>query len=799
MTTPTYLKTEASAAERTTDLLARMTLAEKCHQLSGVMPWVVLRADGSDLEDMTAITERPPGHVAQLIRDTPAQLADTITAMQRVFVDRTRLGVPAFFHAEALNGILAGGHVVHPTAIGLAATWSPDLIEAMADLTRRQMTRVGLRHALSPVMDIALDPRWGRVHETYGEDPYLVAAMSVAYTRGLQGDDPRTGVIATGKHFLGYAFPESGMNAATVNVGSRRLRDLFAFPFEAAIREAGLGSIMNSYSDIDGVPVAASREILTTLLRDVLGFDGFVSADYASIEQLYTRQGAASSLAEAGGLALAAGLDVEFPQPVAYGDLLCAEVEAGRVDASLVETSARRVLEAKFRSGLFENPYPAEHIDVAAVAQEGQELSRELAQRGVVMLENSGALPLAVRGKRIAVVGPHADAPELQFAAYSYPSWRSAVDAIHLGGAMTMVGIDADADNWHKQLITPGEAAGLPRERYGTRSLADALADDGADVTVAAGSGLTTRLGDEALDEAASLAQNAELVVVALGGASLWFSGERTEGEASDTADLALPAVQAELLARVVETGTPFVLVLVQGRAYTLPPEAEKASAILVSSYSGPFGPRAIVDVITGAVEPTGRLPYTIPRHVGQVPIYHHRPVGSGGRPATDEYPTGRYLDMEARPAYPFGAGKGWSEFLVEELQVQGSATTDGAFEVMATVTNTGDRTGSTLVQLYARARTAGMVRPFQQLVGFAPVDLDSGERTVVTFRVHADQLAATHPDGVLRVSPGEVIFVAGLDAEDPGASTATVLGGTAREVDSAQRVFFSETEVRGS
>ena len=286
-----HLDTSLSTDDRVAALLPRMTLAEKAHQLTSVMAFDLIQPDGSDLPTTDAVLAHPPGHIAQLIRDDPALLATDVANLQRRFIERTRLGIPALFHAEALNGLLAGGHMVFPTAIGLASTWRPDLVEQMAKLMRTQLVRVGMRHVLSPVMDVALDPRWGRVHETYGEDPYLVAANSVAYVRGMQGDDLGDGVIATGKHFLGYAAPESGLNAATVPAGPRRIRDLFAVPFEAAIQLAGLGSVMNSYSDIDGIPVAASRDILTGLLREELGFTGFVSADYASIEHLATRQG----------------------------------------------------------------------------------------------------------------------------------------------------------------------------------------------------------------------------------------------------------------------------------------------------------------------------------------------------------------------------------------------------------------------------------------------------------------------------------------------------------------------------
>ncbi|WP_426738215.1 glycoside hydrolase family 3 N-terminal domain-containing protein [Plantibacter sp. 2H11-2] len=789
----------SSPSERASALLERMTLAEKCSQLSSIFAWELIRPDGSPSQAAPETLATPPGHVAQLILEDARQLADTIGLLQRRFVEDTRLGIPALFHAEALNGILAGGHPAFPTAIGLAAGWSPALVRAMADLTRRQMMRVGLRHALSPVMDVAIDPRWGRVHETFGEDPYLVAALSVAFTRGIQGDDLASGVLATGKHFLGYAAPEAGMNSSIATIASRRMRDVFAFPFEAAINQAGLASVMNTYADIDGVPVGASKEILTDFLRGELGFTGFVSADYASIEQLATRQGVASDLGEAARLALGAGLDVEFPRTVAYGPVLVDEVANGRLDIGVVDRSVHRVLEAKFRLGLFEHPYPTESIDLAAIPAEGDDLSKELAQRSVVVLENDGVLPLDPAGRRIAVIGPHADAPELQFAAYSYVSWRQAVEAIHLGGEMTMVGIDNDADAWLRELVVPGEASHLGRDRYGTTSIAEALVARGALTTVEAGSSLTNDLDPADLARAVEAASAAELVVVALGGASLWFTGERTEGEASDTADIALPASQTRVLEAVAATGTPFIVVLVQGRAYTLPEVVAQARAIVMSSYGGPFGASAVVDVMVGDAEPIGRLPYSIPKHVGQVPIYHHRTAGSGGRPATAGYHTAGYLDMDADPAYPFGHGLGFTSFELGDVTTPDVVPTDGTFDVEVPVRNVGARNGSTIIQLYLRSRVSGVIRPFQQLAGFAQVDLERDASAVVRFRVHTDQLAASAVDRRVTVQPGSLEIAIGFDATAPVAGPPLRVEGPERVVRGVDRTFFSEVSVRAT
>lgn len=789
-----HLDATRTPEERAHDLLAEMTLLEKTYQVVGVMQRFLVRPDGTDADGLDELLLHPPGHVAQLILEDAATLATMVGSIQRRFVERTRLGIPALFHAEALNGFLAGGHMSFPTPIGLAAAWSPELVGAMAELVREQMIRTGMRHALSPVMDVALDPRWGRVHETYGEDPYLVTANAVAFTRGMQTDDLAHGVIATGKHFLGYANPVGGVNASAVEVGARRLRDLFGMPFEAAIRTAGLGSVMNSYSEIDGIPVAASHEVLTGLLRDVMGFEGFVSADYASIEQLVTRQQVALDASEAGRLALTAGLDVELPIPFAYGDRLAVEVEQGRVPMGVLDLSVRRILEAKFATGLFERPYPSESIDVRAAAAEGAELSLELARRGVVVLENRGVLPLGPERRRVAVLGPHADRPALQFATYTFPSWRQAIDATRRGGDGTMVGVDA-TDQWVQERFAPTDPDALVRDEFGARSLADALGDT-FDVVAAPGCGLTTRLGDAGLHDAIEAARSADLVVLALGGASLWFNGERTEGEASDTADPSLPAPQRELLDAVAATGTPTVVVLVQGRPVALPPAAIAADALVVAAYAGPFGGAAIADVLTGRAEPSGRLPYSVQRHVGQVPVHHHQKVGTGFRNPLPPASEGHYLDMPATPLYPFGHGRSFTTFALVDATAPTSADLFAPIPVETTLVNTGERDGVAVVQLYLRQRVSTVARPFQQLVGFARVVLRPGERRRIRFVVDPTQLAATDSRRELVVEPGGVRWVLGFDSSDEACSGTIELVGTRRVVPSDERVFLSGVEI---
>lgn len=796
--TSRYQDPLASATERASDLLSEMTLRERCFQLTSIPPWAYVNADGSRVADADAFLTQSAGFVCNFGVDDPASMARTVAALQRVAVEETRLGIPLLIQAEALSGFLSGGHMVFPTPVGLAATFSPELVEEMTETIRRQMKRVGVRHALSPNLDLGIDPRWGRVHETFGEDPYLVAAMGVAFIRGLQSEDLLEGIVATGKHFIAYGSPEAGINLSAVEVGPRRLRDLYAYPFEAAIQRAGLASVMNSYGDVDGVPACLSRSVLTDLLRNTLGFSGFVSADYGAIEQAFTRQKAARTPGEAGRLALHAGLDTEFPAPFGFGDALVAEVEAGRLDVTEVNLAVHRVLTAKFRLGLFENPYPSQHIDVESIADEGRDVSRELARRSVVLLENDGILPLS-RKLSIAVVGPHATNVKNQFATYSYPAFRDMMVHMSSGGMGNMIGIDPAMVEWNAEVFGPDVGESYVRERLGARSLAEAIAEHAANVVVEPGCALTKRLSPEHLERAVAAAADADVVILALGGASLWFNGERTEGEGSDSSDISLPAAQVELAEAVAATGTPTVAVLTQGRAYTLPPAVCSANALLVTTYAGPFGPEATADVLFGDVNPSGKLPYSIPRSPGQIPVYHHQRNGTGFRnPLPPDVPN-HYLDTAATPLYGFGRGASYTSFLLTDLECDRSTNTHGTVRISATVHNTGDRRGATVIQLYASADGVGVTRPAQQLAGIARVDLESSSSARLCFEVAMSQFGYTNADGEFAVDPGSLRLWLAFDSEQPALAAELEVEGERRTLTSAERSFFSTASVPSS
>ncbi len=795
----TFRDATLSPQERAALLLGEMTIEEKAQQLTCIQPQSVILAGSLRADTADEVLGNGIGQVSPLTSTggtNPQRIADEINQIQRHLREKTRLGIPAVFHNEAIAGTQAPGHVVFPTESGVAATWSPDLARQMGDLVRRQMRRLGMTQALGPTLDVSLEPRWGRVHETYGEDPYLAAAFGVDYIGGLQGTDLATGVVACAKHLMGYGASEGGLNSANVEHGTRRIRDVFALPFEAAIQLSSLRSVMNTYSEVNGVPAAISHELLTVLLRETMQFQGYVSSDYISFQHVVERAHAAADAAEAARLGLEAGLDLELPAPWSYGPLLAQEVRAGRIKEELVDVSALRLLTAKFELGLFENPYAEETIDLDAVRREGRELAVEMAERSVTLLKNDGLLPLAVAGAQIAVVGPHANAAALQYPAYSYPAARAVGVFMAQGGFNNMVGIDDYLPEGDSSGSAPPPQEEWARSEYDVLGLSEELEALGATVTAEAGTGIMAALDDAAFDRAVEAARNADVVVLAVGGASAWFVGDRTEGEASDSLSIHLPPVQLKLIEAVEALGKPTVAVVVHGRPYVLPQGVLEANAIISASYNGVGGISALARVIAGEVNPSGKLPYTMPRHQGQLPIFHHQRSASGYRSHT---PFGtHYIDGPATPQFPFGFGLSYTTFELDDLQLTAETMgTDGEVTISATITNSGARAGAEVVQLYLGTRTPGITRPDQQLGGFARVELEPGESRRVSFTVSARQLGHSNARGTFSVDAGETRVFLGTNSDERTLSGAFQVTGEPLELRSSDRSFFSTVGIQ--
>ncbi|MEV4516195.1 glycoside hydrolase family 3 N-terminal domain-containing protein [Dactylosporangium sp. NPDC049525] len=730
----TWRDTTAPASARVADLMTRMTLREKVAQMYSA--WLDVDDTAGEVAphqhdqtpdpfDWSAQIPHGLGQVTRAYGTTPIAPADgarRVAHLQREIVAAGRFGIPAVVHEEVLTGLAAWQATIYPAPLSWGASFDPDLIERMGAQIGRTMRRLGIQQGLAPVLDVVRDLRWGRVEETIGEDPHLVGTIGAAYVRGVES----AGVIATLKHFVGYSASRAGRNLAPVSIGPREIADVLLPPFEMALR-AGARSVMNSYTDVDGVPVAADPALLTDLLRDRLRFDGTVVSDYFAIAFLQTLHGVAGSRADAGALALRAGIDVELPGANCYGAPLLDAVEAGDVDEALIDRAVTRILLQKCALGLLDEDWrpepPALREDGTVVdidEPDARDLARRLAERSVVLLRNApvdGAPALPLRpGARLAVVGPGAAESGAMLGCYSFPR--------------------------HVLVHHPDVPAGVS-----VPSVLDAL-KAAHDVTYAQGCPVVGG-DDEQIAAAAAAAAGADVCVAVLGDLSGLFGGG-TSGEGCDASDLRLPGRQEELLEALLATGTPVVLVLLVGRPYELSRQVDRLAAVLCGFFPGEEGAAAIEGVLSGRVDPSGRLPVSFPGvGASQPSTYLAAPLaGRSGVSSVD--PT---------PLFAFGHGLSYTGTTWGEVSLDpaGGWPTDGAVEVAVPVSNDGDRATSTVVQVYLHDPVAEVARPERQLIAAARVDLEPGQRRTVVFGLHADLLSYSGRDGRRLVEPGDV------------------------------------------
>ena len=772
-TTLPFRDPRLSQERRVEDLLSRMTIAEKVAQL-GCAWSTALAEDGAFSEERAKrLLRNGTGHVTRIGASTglrPNESAAFANRIQRYLAEETRLGIPAIVHEESTAGFTARDADQFPQAIGLASTWDPELLQKMGDIIRRQMVAVGARQTLAPVVDIARDPRWGRVEETYGEDPYLAGRLGVAYVRGVQGDDPKERVAATAKHFLGYGLSEGGHNHRPAHIGPRELREIFARPFLALIQEAGVLSVMNAYNEIDGLACGGSAAILTHLLRDELGFDGCVVADYFTTSLLISNHRVAGDKAEAAQMALKAGLDVELPMLDCYAEIESL-LDAGKLAMEDIDRSLRRLLGMKVHLGLFENPY-VEEGSAAEVYQtdEARQVARELATKSIVLLQNQGdLLPLSPDLKRIAVIGPCADDVRLLQGDYHYPTHLEMIYRSE-GDAEESILPKADEVAFRPGPFFPPTVTPLAGIQKTVAEQTQIIHERGCGV-------LSEK--DEGIAAAVEAARGAEVAVVFLGGRSGLVPG-CTSGEFRDAANLELTGLQQRLLDEIVATGTPTVACLINGRAFALSAVTRAAKAVLECWIPGEESGHAIADILFGRACPSGRLPLTLPRHVGQVPLYYNRKWSAddiiGFRP--------EYTDLEASPLFSFGHGLSYTSFAYEDLELDTtSASPEGKIEISVSIRNSGSRTADEVVQLYVSDPVASVTRPLQQLAGFARVALDPKQKSRVRFTLDMSQLAFFDRSMQFVVEPGEVRVQVGASSGDIRAETSFEIQGDIRRL----------------
>jgi beta-glucosidase-like glycosyl hydrolase len=737
-----------STSSRIAALISGMTLDEKLAQLVGV--WVEAAAGpGAEVAPLQDAMqgERLPfeefardglGQITRFYGTAPVdpQAASALLReKQRWLVEHTRTGIPAIVHEECLTGLQAWQATTFPAPLSWGASFDPALVQEVGTAIGTTMVSLGVHQGLAPVLDVVRDARWGRVEECISEDPYVVGSIGTSYVRGLE----QAGIVATLKHFVGYSASRAGRNFAPTYAGPREVADVLLVPFEMAVLDGHVRSVMQSYAEVDGLPAAADRSLLTGVLRDRWGFDGVVVSDYFGVAFLASLHGVAADLRDAAAQALDAGVDVELPTGNAYRAPLAGAVRTGAVDESLVDRALERVLRQKADLGLLDERFDGPAPVVASLdPAEHRAIARRLAEEAVILVGNDGILPLVER-RRVAVIGPNADRSSALFGCYSF--------ANHVLDRYPDVPLGIDA---------PSVLEALTAEL------------DGGDVTFAQGCGVDDpdRSG---FGPAVAAAREADVAIVVAGDRAGLF-GRGTSGEGCDADTLELPGVQRDLVEAILATGTPVVLVLVTGRPYAVDWAIDRCAAVVQAFFPGEEGAAAIAGVISGRVNPSGRLPVSLPRSVGSQPYSYLHPTLGGPSSVSN-------LDPE--PARPFGFGMSYTTFVRSGLRASSATVpTDGRIEVSVRVANTGTRAGADVVQLYGHDPVASVTRPVAQLLGYARVQLEPGEAAVVRFAVPTARVAFSGRDLVRAVEPGILdLWVGGSCVERDASTTVELVG----------------------
>jgi len=703
-TKPFYRDSTQCVESRVEDLLGRMTLEEKIGQMCQYTRYP------ENYEELVRA-----GKVGSLFNVTGAEQTNNV---QRIAVEQSRLGIPLIFGLDVIHGY----STIYPIPLAIASSWDPEMAKKAASIAAAEAFSEGVCWTFAPMVDIARDPRWGRVAEGAGEDPYLGSAMARALVEGYQGEDladPDT-IVACPKHYVAYGGAEGGRDYNTVEVSERTLRDVYLPPFKAAV-EAGAGTLMSAFNDLNGVPASANRFTLTTILREEWGFEGFVVSDWNSIGELVSH-GIAGTRAQAGKEAVEAGVDMDMEGNV-YQTTLARLVEEGAVSEETVDDAVRRILTIKFRMGLFDRPYTDTSLATEVVqCKEYIEATRDFARRSMVLLKNeNGVLPLKKDLKIVVVIGPLADEQDALLGCW--PCMGKPEDVVTvLEGIKNKVSEETDV-----------------------------LHAKGCDIQ-----------GDstEGLKDAADKAEVADVAIVVVG------ESREMSGEAGCRSTLDLPGVQEKLVRDICDTGVPVVMVLLNGRPMSISWPAEHVPAILEAWHPGIQGGNAVADLLFGDFNPVGRLPVTFPRTVGQVPIYYNHK--NTGRPPTPLLYTSKYIDLPSTPLFPFGHGLSYTQFEYSNLKISPQKITpDSEVEISLDVKNVGDRKGDEVVQLYLRDLVGSVTRPVKELKRFKRTTLKSGEKTTVKFVVGPEQLAFVNRGMERVVEPGAFEVMVGGSSED--------------------------------
>lgn len=793
-------------SQRVKDILARMTLEQKAVQMSCIMPSLVLNRGVFDPEKAEQEMPDGVGRMTQFATgfvDGPKQAAEGYNAIQKYVIEKT--GLPCIIQNESSSGLVAAEGTIFPVPIALAGTFEPELAYRMGKVIGDEGRAIGAHYMMSPVADVNRDGRWGRVDETFGEDPLLAARFTSEEVHGIQGDDYTKRCGALAKHWVGYGASEGGINCATVNIAKKELFEVYAAPFAAAIKEHDMQSVMVTYSEVDGLPMSVNPEYTQDVLRGDLGFTGIAVCDGHSIPRVIDQQGMYEDRAELAGAALKAGIDSDTMTTTVYNHII-EGVKKGVVDEADLDACVLRTLQAREEMGLLDHPYvDPEKADAIFADPAADALSAEIARKSVTLLKNDGILPLKKDLKKIAVVGPFADSLLKLFGGYAYPAMMGSFlemcvnpeVAAKMEGfaefAKKMFDIDSMSAKMYKDSSRPfaENFDNYLRETLGTVSLTEAVAAEMPQAEVVSyGKSLHAPDWEARIEEAKKTAAGADLVILAVGEVT-GQGKDATSGEGINHPDLSLPFHQQDLVKAIHETGIPSVLVLLNGRALALGETEPLVNAIVEGWYPGPAGGTPIAKVLSGAVNPGGRLPVTFPRISAQCPIYYGTKTGSG------------YMNIRQQPEpsvmqplYPFGYGLSYTSFAISNLVNDPSVATGDTFQVSVDVENTGAVTGEEVVQIYTHSLQPTVNRPIKELRGFQKVTLAPGEKKTLEFTFDTRQFGYYNARKEFVIEPRPQAIYAGANSSDIQAEGRIEFTGEVKEI-LHDRVFGFEVKER--
>jgi len=739
-----YTDVHATFSQRAEDLLSKMTLSEKVAQLSCYNP---KDRQGPNLENNFPDSIGSVAFLAAAWYKTPEEVRTKLNAYQRQVLSKSRLKIPALFHIETLTGVLVPGATSYPSGIGRGAAWDPVLEKKMGNSVGEQAQALGIRQAMSPVLDVSRDARFGHQNESYGEDPTLVARLGTAFTEGIQANNK---VLATAKHFLGYHGGLGGIHAAQVEIPERELWEVYGKPFVAAINQGHLASLMNAYSTVNGESVLMSKHMLQDRLRKEMKFEGLLVSDYASMAELVTRLHLAADNDEAAKRVIESGFEVELPTPVLFTDRLVHLVESGKLDESLINAATRRVLIAKFKLGLFEHPFAGDNATMQSVLADNKahNVSLNYARESLVLLKNNGILPLNPdQHQKIAIIGHHMQSMRSMFGGYTYMS----VLELAMGTRNTMAGIGNESDTSGITETYPGSKIEVENPELSKqadkaypecRNLAAEFVEKYPKIDFKYSYGYPYAGSSQAgFADALTTAEEAGLAIITVGGKVGWGTA-CTTGEGIDAASINLPACQEAFMNELGHRKIPFIVVHLDGRPISSNAADRYASAIIEAWSPAQYGPQAIVETIFGKNNPSGKLPVSVAYDASQMPLFYNHSNGSSYDVNTQTF-FSSYIDLPHEPRYYFGYGQSYSDFSYSKLHLDDDIISPSQpLQFSIAVTNNSERKGTEIVQAYASDLVASVVRPVRALVGFTRVNLEPHATKFVHFTLAASQLA---------------------------------------------------------